>query len=154
MAEIRLSIAGMMCAGCVSSVDEALNSVPGVTAAQVNLGERTATVSGDFSMDALQAAVTKAGFTAQQLTSLADEADKEAQELKAYHTLWWRVVIAGTIGFALFLSMLMGWLPPLEEGRTFWLAISALTLAILVFVGGHFFKGAWTALKKQARQYG
>jgi len=149
MAEIRLSIAGMMCAGCVSSVDEALNSVPGVTAAQVNLGERTATVSGDFSMDELQAAVTKAGFTAQQLTSLADEADKEAQELKAYHTLWWRVVIAGTIGFALFLSMLMGWLPPLEEGRTFWLAISALTLAILVFVGGHFFKGAWTALKNK-----
>lgn len=147
MAEIRLSIAGMMCAGCVSSVDEALNGVEGVTSAQVNLGERTATVDGDFSLDALLAAVTKAGFTAQQLTSLADEADKEEQELKAYHTLWWRAITAGTIGFGLFISMLMGWLPSLEVGRSFWLMISALTLLILIFVGGHFFKGTWTALK-------
>lgn len=147
MAEIRLSIAGMMCAGCVSSVDEALNSVEGVTSAQVNLGERTATVDGDFSLEALLAAVKKAGFTAQQLTSLADEADKEEQELKAYHTLWWRAIIAGTIGFGLFISMVMGWLPDLAQGRKFWLLISVATLAILVFVGGHFFRGAWTALK-------
>ncbi len=147
MSEIRLSIAGMMCAGCVSSVDEALNSVTGVTSAQVNLGERTATVAGDFSLDAILAAVTKAGFSAQQLTSLADETEKEVQELKAYHTLWWRAIIAGTLGVGLFISMLMGWLPNLIEGRTFWLIISAATLAILVFVGGHFFRGAWTALK-------
>lgn len=147
MSEVRLSIAGMMCAGCVSSVDEALNGVEGVTSAQVNLGERTATVDGDFSLSALLAAVTKAGFTAQQLTSLADETDKEEQELKAYHVLWWRAIIAGTIGFGLFISMIMGWLPDLVQGRNFWLVISAVTLAILIFVGGHFFRGAWTALK-------
>lgn len=147
MSEIRLSIAGMMCAGCVSSVDEALNGVDGVTSAQVNLGERTATVAGNFSLDAILLAVKKAGFSAQQLTSLADETEKEAQELKAYHTLWWRAIIAGTIGFGLFISMLMGWLPNIVEGRSFWLLISVVTLAILVFVGGHFFRGAWTALK-------
>jgi Cu+-exporting ATPase len=149
MAEIRLSIAGMMCAGCVSSVDEALNGVAGVTSAQVNLGERTATVAGDFKLDDVLAAVKKAGFQAQQLTSLADETAKENQELKAYHTLWWRALIAGTLGFGLFISMLMGWLPDLIEGRNFWLIISAATLAILVFVGGHFFNGAWTALKNR-----
>jgi Cu+-exporting ATPase len=149
MAEIRLSIAGMMCAGCVSSVDDALNNVTGVTSAQVNLGERTAIVSGNFSLDAVLAAVKKAGFQAQQLTSLADETEKESQELKAYHTLWWRAIIAGSVGFGLFASMLMGWLPNIVEGRIFWLIISAVTLGILVFVGGHFFRGAWTALKNR-----
>lgn len=149
MADIRLSIAGMMCAGCVSSVEDALNSVVGVTSAQVNLGERTATVAGDFSLDALLISVKKAGFQAQQLTSLDDEASKESQELSAYHTLWWRAIIAGSLGFGLFISMLMGWLPDLIEGRVFWLVISAVTLAILVFVGGHFFRGAWTALKNR-----
>jgi Cu+-exporting ATPase len=149
MAEIRLSIAGMMCAGCVASVNEALNGVAGVTSAQVNLGERTATVAGDFKLDDVLAAVKKAGFQAQQLTSLADETAKENQELKAYHTLWWRALIAGTLGFGLFISMLMGWLPDLVDGQVFWLIISAATLAILVFVGGHFFKGAWTALKNR-----
>ena len=147
MAETRLSIAGMMCAGCVSSVEEALTGVAGVTDAQVNLGERTATIEGDYSMDEVQSAVKKAGFTAQELTSLADETEKEEQELKAYHTLWWRAIVAGVIGFGLFISMIMGWLPNIIEGRTFWLIISAVTLAILVFVGGHFFTGAWTALK-------
>ena len=149
MAEIRLSIAGMMCAGCVSSVDNALNEVAGVTSAHVNLGERTATVTGDFSLKAVLASVQKAGFQAQQLTSLADETAKETQERTAYHTLWWRAVISGTLGVGLFASMLMGWLPDLIEGRTFWLVISATTLAILVFVGGHFFRGAWTALKNR-----
>ncbi len=149
MAETRLSIAGMMCAGCVSSVEEALTSVTGVTSAQVNLGERTATIEGDYSLDDVQVAVKKAGFEAQELTSLADETEKEEQELKAYRTLWWRAIVAGVIGFGLFISMMMGWLPNIIEGRNFWLVISAVTLAILVFVGGHFFTGAWTALKNR-----
>ncbi len=149
MAETRLSIAGMMCAGCVSSVEEALTGVAGVSSAQVNLGERTATIEGDYSMGDVQAAVTKAGFTAQELVSLADETEKEEQELKAYHVLWWRAIVAGVLGFGLFICMIMGWLPNIIEGRTFWLVISAATLAILVFVGGHFFSGAWTALKNR-----
>ena len=149
MKEVRLSIAGMMCAGCVSSVEEALMSVPGVETALVNLGERTATVAGDFDVKALQAAVKKAGFEAQELTSLADETEKEAQELKDYHTLWWRAIVAGVIGFGLFFAMLMGWLPDPIEGRGFWMLISLVTLAVLVFVGGHFFKGAWIALKNK-----
>jgi len=149
MSEVRLSIAGMMCAGCVSSVEEALTGVEGVSVAHVNLGERTATVEGDFDIVALQKSVKKAGFTAQELTSLADESEKEAQELQAYHTLWWRAIVAGVIGFGLFFAMLMGWLPSLDEGRPFWMVISAVTLAVLVFVGGHFFTGAWTALKNR-----
>lgn len=149
MSETRLSIAGMMCAGCVSSVEEALTGVAGVSSAQVNLGERTATIEGDYSMGDVQAAVTKAGFTAQELVSLADETEKEEQELKAYHVLWWRAIVAGVLGFGLFICMIMGWLPNIIEGRTFWLVISAATLAILVFVGGHFFSGAWTALKNR-----
>ena len=149
MAEVRLSIAGMMCAGCVSSVDQALNDVEGVTSAQVNLGERTATVTGDFSLEILLLAVKKAGFKAQQLTSLADETEKEMQELQAYHTLWRRALVAGALGFGLFISMLIGWLPNLEEGRIFWLVISVITLLILIFVGGHFFRGAWIALQNK-----
>ncbi len=149
MSVVRLSIAGMMCAACVSSVEEALKSVTGVTAALVNLGERTATVEGEFDIKALQESVKKAGYTAQELTSLVDESEKEAQELMAYHTLWWRAIVAGVIGFGLFFSMLAGWLPSLDEGRPFWIIISAVTLAVLVFVGGHFFKGAWIALKNR-----
>lgn len=149
MSEIRLSIGGMMCAGCVSSVEEALTSVVGVESALVNLGERTAIVSGSPNMEDIITAIDKAGFDVAELTSLADESEKERRELKAYETLWWRAIIAGTIGFGLFIAMVSGKLPNLIEGRTFWLVISLATLAILIFVGGHFFRGAWLALKNK-----
>ncbi len=149
MSEIRLSIGGMMCAGCVSSVEEALSDVDGVNGVQVNLGERTAIVSGNPLFENLQAAVKKAGFEAAELISLTDETEKESRELQAYHTLWWRAIIAGAIGFGLFASMLAGILPDLESGRVFWSVISIVTLLVLIFVGGHFFRGAWTALKNR-----
>lgn len=149
MPEIRLSIGGMMCAGCVSAVEEALSGVDGVSSAQVNLGERTAIVSGEFRLEKLLAAVKKAGFEAAQLISLSDETEKENRELQVYHTLWWRAIIAGAIGFGLFASMLTGILPDLESGRLFWAVISIVTLLVLTFVGGHFFRGAWVALKNR-----
>jgi len=48
MNSYRLSIGGMSCAGCVSSVETALNSVAGVTEATVNFAEHTAIVKGDM----------------------------------------------------------------------------------------------------------
>ena len=92
MAETRLSIAGMMCAGCVASVEEALTAVEGVTSAHVNLGERTATIEGDYSMDEVTASVKKAGFEAQELINLADEKDKKEQEAGGYRYLFYLFV--------------------------------------------------------------
>ncbi|MGH7890925.1 MAG: cation transporter, partial [Thermodesulfobacteriota bacterium] len=37
----------MSCAGCVDTVEKTLRSVPGVSDAQVNFAEKTATVTGD-----------------------------------------------------------------------------------------------------------
>ena len=71
--QTRLSIAGMSCAGCVSSVEKSLQQVIGVDEAIVNLGERTAIVSGEVSADKLITAVKQAGFNAAELKSLADE---------------------------------------------------------------------------------
>lgn len=153
MSEIRLSIGGMMCAGCVTSVEDALNGVDGVTNVQVNLGERTAILDSTTDFEIIRAAVKKAGYEAAELTSLADESEKENRELQAYLTLWRRAIVAGAVGFGLFLSMLAGILPDLpvdnSSDKTFWILISLITLLILIFVGGHFFRGAWTALKNR-----
>ncbi|WP_208613125.1 cation transporter, partial [Pantoea wallisii] len=42
----HLLIGGMSCASCVSRVEQALQNVPGVSQARVNLGERSALVLG------------------------------------------------------------------------------------------------------------
>ena len=145
--QIRLSIAGMSCAGCVSSVEKSLQQVEGVNEAIVNLGERTAIVSGEVSAEALVAAVIQGGFNAAELKSLADESAKESLELREYHRLWQRAISAGAVGFLLFATGMGGFLPGIEESQITWMVISLITLLVLIFVGGHFFRGAWSALK-------
>ena len=145
--EIRLSISGMSCAGCVSAVEKALLEVHGVASSVVNLGERTATVEGSAPVEALLTAVREAGYEAAELGGLAQEAEKENRELREYRQLWRRALIAGGIGLALFVGGMTGRLPAVENGTVLWLGISLVTLLVLVFVGGHFFRGAWAALR-------
>ena len=145
--QIRLSIAGMSCAGCVSAVERSLAEVEGVAEAVVNLGERTAVVSGDVTAQSLIDAVKKAGYDAAELKSLQDESDKERLELAEYHRLWMRAVSAGFIGLAMMVLGMGGFLPSIIEGQLVWLAISLVTLLVLIFVGGHFFRGALASLK-------
>ena len=49
---IRLSIGSMSCAGCVASVEKALQQVEGVTSASVNFAEHTAEAEGSVAVSA------------------------------------------------------------------------------------------------------
>jgi len=59
-----LQIEGMSCAHCVQHVKEALESVEGVSSADVNLGDKSAVVEHEESagLDKLKAAVVEAGY--------------------------------------------------------------------------------------------
>jgi len=58
-----LSIEGMSCAHCVAHVKEALESVAGVTKADVNLEKKQAVVEGSTLDDsAMKSAVAEAGY--------------------------------------------------------------------------------------------
>ncbi|OOZ13784.1 copper-translocating P-type ATPase [Solemya velum gill symbiont] len=146
---IRLSIGGMSCAGCVASVQDALSSVDGAVEVDVSLGERTATITGKVDAGDLIGAVQKAGFEAALLQSEEDESAKEEAELKEYRTLWRRAIIAGCIGLLLFIPGMAGLIPPPQQAQGIWIGISLATLLVLVFVGGHFFRGAWSAMQNR-----
>ena len=62
MSKKTLKIEGMMCEGCVKSVKEALEKVPGITSVDVNLKKGTAVVQGDVDDETLVKAVVDAGF--------------------------------------------------------------------------------------------
>ncbi len=63
MTKTTVKIEGMMCEGCVKSVKESLEKVPGVKSVDVNLKKGTAVVQQeDVSDDALIKAVVDAGF--------------------------------------------------------------------------------------------
>jgi copper chaperone CopZ len=60
----ELQITGMKCGGCVSAVKDALSKVKGVSAVDVSLDEKRATVTGEAEKATLVAAVESAGFKA------------------------------------------------------------------------------------------
>ncbi|VAX08035.1 Lead, cadmium, zinc and mercury transporting ATPase; Copper-translocating P-type ATPase [hydrothermal vent metagenome] len=142
---IRLSISGMGCAGCVSTIEKALAAVPGVNKASVNFAERTAAVTASADTETLIQAVKDAGYDASELRDAEDEAEKEASEMAHYRGLLRKAMVAGAVGAPLFLFGMLGWLPGLATtiGQWFWLLVGFATLFVLYYSGRHFFIGAW-----------
>jgi Cu+-exporting ATPase len=146
---IRLSISGMSCAGCVTTVEGALRAVPGVANATVNLADRSADVTGSVAPIALIDAVKVAGYEAAELKGAEDEVVKEAAEMAHYRRLLRKTAVAASVGFPLFLGGLAGVLPTLATagGRGFWMAAGVATAMVMAYAGGHFFLGAWKSFK-------
>lgn len=108
-AQLELAVEGMTCASCVGRVERALQRVPGVLQASVNLAIEQALVRYLPAMtdpDALAASVAKAGYAAYPVTdsTLAAEADKRRQTL---HSMARDVLIAAALGL-LILMVAMG----------------------------------------------
>lgn len=144
MSKYRLSIGGMSCAGCVNTVEQALQTVSGVSEARVNFAEHTATVSGEVEASTLIEAVQDAGYEAAELQSASDESEKAQAELAEYRQRLREAAAAAAVGVPL---LLMGWLgamPPITGlGWWFWLGIGLVTLAVMIYSGGRFYRGAW-----------
>lgn len=62
--DFNFKIAGMTCASCVARVEKALQALPGVESASVNLATEKVSIRAmpEVSIDALTAAITKAGY--------------------------------------------------------------------------------------------
>ena len=144
----RLAVTGISCAGCVATVESALSKVPGVTKAHVNFAERTALVHGQVATSALIHALQAAGYDAQALQDSAAEEERDAAQTAHYQRLVRNTVAAGALAAPLMLAEMAGLLPSLDSalGQGFWIFTGLLTLAVMLYSGGHFFSGAWRQL--------
>ncbi len=81
---IDLAIEGMTCASCVSKVEKALNAVPGVMRASVNLATERAHVelAGPVQPSELIKAVEQAGYEARSLDDAQSDVKQETQSEK------------------------------------------------------------------------
>ncbi|ACP22299.1 putative copper-translocating P-type ATPase (plasmid) [Sinorhizobium fredii NGR234] len=115
----ELDIEGMTCASCVSRVEKALKTVPGVTDASVNLATEKATVrlvSGAVAVAALEASVREAGYAVRKTaaTETAEDAeDHRAAEIRTLKTL---LIFSALLTLPLFLvEMGSHFLPGVHE---------------------------------------
>ncbi len=145
----RFSIGGMSCAGCVASVEKALQTVAGVESSAVNFAEHTADIEGNFSVDDLIKTVQDAGYDAALLESEEDNTEKEAAEFEHYRSLVKKYTLAALVGVPLFVLGLGGLLPELttSSGQVIWFIIGIITAFVMWYSGGHFFTGAWKSFR-------
>jgi len=145
-----LGIGGMTCASCVARVERALQRVPGVVSASVNLATESARVQwrADPTLAAelparLQRAIRDAGYDPRSLDEDTDAA-QAAQDAALRREGWW--VLAGLLlALPLVAPMLLqplgvhAMLPPL------WQAL--LATPVQFGLGARFYRAGWQALR-------
>lgn len=156
--ELKLEINGARCASCVRSIETALRAVPGVSRADMSLANHAVQVEGTAQPDKLIAAVDAAGYTASVVEGDVDTAAKDAAEHARYQQLLRNTFIALGVGAPLMLWGVLGdnmgggsmmVMPSaqhfLSASQSAWLGVGAITLFVMVFAGGHFYRGGWQA---------
>jgi len=146
-ARMVLSLPAAHCAACMATVEGALQAVPGVRSARVNLTQRRVSVdaAGGVRAGDLIGVLAGVGYEAHELDAgllSATETDRQGREL---------LMRLGVAGFAMMNIMLLSvavWSG--AEGATrdlfHWIS-AAIAIPTVVFAGQPFFRAAWAALR-------
>lgn len=146
---VRFDVRGMTCASCVRRVERALEGVPGVSAARVNLATEEASVEADHvAVAALRSAVDRAGYDL--LVAAGDDEEArdalEAERRADYEALRRKTVFAGVVAaFLVGFMSLTHVIDALDEIPRWFLhpAFFALALPVQFWAGRQFYAGAW-----------
>lgn len=155
---ISVAIEGMHCASCVGRVERALNAVPGVTEAAVNLATEQARVTGTMDSEQIIAAVKTAGYAARKSESAenaevaSEQKDRERQALKRdllLATLLALPVFMLEMGTH-FIPGMHAWVDTTISLQGSWLLQFVLTTLILAIPGRRFYRHGFPALVRLA----
>lgn len=139
---VYLSIEGMTCASCAGRVEKALNKIPGVQEASVNLATESAVVRSDGSVDIdmLISAVVASGYRA------SVKPDRPLNNPRPQDGL--PVIMSAILSLPLLAPML---LEPfgIQMALPGWLQLGLATLVQFV-LGARFYRAGWKALKAGA----
>jgi len=164
----RVAIEGMHCASCVARIEQELERTPGVVEAAVSLTSEQATVSyrpQEASVAELERAVERAGYKPREAAAEGEDPmeRQERDRQREYRTLTGKFWFAAAISVpVLVLSYpdLFGldrWSFFIKGSDSLWWvwrALGVATIPVLVWSGGHFYTGAWQALRhRQANMH-
>ena len=155
-AGLELRISGMHCASCVSTVEHALGSVPGVAEASVNLATERAHVrlAGPVALDRLTQAVRAAGYQAYPVAAPGTVGGEDAEQRERaaeLSNLTLRLVGAGLLTLPVLLLANL-WLFPSFQGEAAgaanWLQL-LFASPVQWWAGWPFMLGAWNSLRRR-----
>lgn len=141
MTKTLLHVEGMTCQNCARHVREAIESLPGIQHARVDLEKAEAVAewkSESTADEELLTALDKAGYP----SKIVHESDESSHE----HGSGWKlnVILGSAVTFPL---MLAEWVFGLGHQSWFpWVSL-ILVLPVQIFCGARFYRGAWQQLK-------
>ena len=137
---IALDIGGMTCASCAGRVERALRQVPGVVDASVNFATEKAsvTLAGDAGLDALSAAVRRAGYHASAVREATAPGTKPLPP-------WWPAAVSAALSLPLMAPMLAR-LAGIDLVLPGWLQL-ALATPVQFWLGARFYRAGWHAAR-------
>ncbi len=146
----KLSLLNINCASCVTTIEAALKRVEGVNTAEVSFADKTALITGTASLESLISAVEAAGYQAKQFEEHSAQ-EEEQEEFGHFRQLLRKFIIAATLGVILLLVTLFELIPPVTtpNGQVIWFLIGLVTLGLMTYAGGHFYRNAWRAFLKR-----
>jgi Cu2+-exporting ATPase len=152
-AESALCIEGMDCAACSLDIERVLLALPGVEAANVNAVTGRATVRWDpqrIAASRIAQAVENAGYRAFPALSMLAEAARERQRRQ----MLWRLFVAGFCMMQVMMYATPAYVAePGSMGadieRLLQWASWLLSVPVVMFSAGPFFRGAWADLKRR-----
>ena len=143
MTDHLYKITGMNCGGCVARVEKAMKKVKGVSDAQVNLADATATVSGKYDSHDLQQSVAKAGYTATPMADVDIDADENRTKAQM---LFLKALPAAVVGF-ITMAYMQSHPMPIEPYGLGWQLLNWLVLLVMIGSGGHIYQAAFKSVK-------
>ncbi|GIW53590.1 MAG: copper-translocating P-type ATPase [Gemmatimonadales bacterium] len=161
LARWHLRVGGMTCASCARRIEEAVLRIPGVHGATVNPAVDSLTIEYTprrTDLSAVRRAVAALGYEL-VVPAPAREGEPAAPEPSALYAVefgrlmrkfWFAAAVSvPTIVLSYPWVFGLGGLLPRGSGalRAAWALLGLLTLPVMIYSGGHFYKGFWSALK-------
>lgn len=141
-----LALSDMHCTSCVSTIESALKKSEQVENATINFAEKTATISGSISPEDAIQLIVASGYGAS-----LPAADGEAAE-EPPCSGWLRNCVLPLLWGAILLTLdyIPHGLPsPTQtEGFWLWLVVAVITLGVMTFSGGSYYRGMWSSLRR------
>jgi len=166
-ASMRVGIKNMHCSSCVSRIELALHTTPGVIAARASSLTNAVDIEyvpekTDFS--AIRAAIESIGYHVEdgkktEPAAHSEPADPEEQARQAEYDLlmrkfWFAAAVSVPVMLLSYPDLIPGlreWMPMgSSTRRTVWSLLGILSLPVLVWSGSQFFIGMWDGLKHRS----
>ncbi len=147
---IILSVSGMDCVGCASTVEKRLRKVEGVSGASVNYASGRAYVDAEAGMDPhhLISAVRDAGYDAEPVEELGAEGHGQHMHEAEISGLKWELALALLLSIPIFvLSFPEIFGLRIADAQATNLLLFALATPVQFIAGWRFYKGTLSALK-------